>query len=135
MAVRRWVFHDPYINETYTVPINPREMTSPFAEANITVRASTAVDGQVLLFQGQTPPANWSFTGAILDYGHYAAFEKWASDERRRRIRITDHYGRVLECVLLSFEPTPKRALGRPWRHEYTMKALVTKRPTKPAGV
>lgn len=133
MAVRRWVFTDPYTNETYTVPLNPREMTSPFADLNISQRHTTAVDGRALLFEGSSPPANWQFSGAILDANHYAALLAWK--EKRRRIRITDHYGRQIEVLLVSFNPTPKRSLGKPWRHEYTMDALVLAKPTAPTEV
>ena len=128
--VARWVFHDPYLPETWEVPINPREMSSPFAEKAVSLRQTTAVDGRALLFEGSAAVPDWTFTGVILDPGHYANLLKWS--EKRNRIQITDHFGRMIVCYLTKFEPTPKRAVGRYWRHEYTMTALVLEKPTSP---
>jgi hypothetical protein len=128
--VQRWVFSDPYASETWTVPINPREMDSPFFEKNVSTRVTTAVNGRVLLQEGSPQPREWSFSGAILTAEHYAELKRWV--EKRNRITITDHFGRIIECYLLHFDPQPKRSLGKYWRHDYTVRALVTKAPTAP---
>lgn len=126
----RWVFHDPYLSETWEVPINPREMSSPFAEKNVTTLGTTAIDGKVLLFEGAASPAQWTFAGRILDPDHYAQLLYWS--EKKNRIRITDHFGRNIVCYLQKFEPTPKRAANHYWSHDYTMTALVLVPPTAP---
>jgi hypothetical protein len=130
--VQRWQFHDPYASpaETWTVPINPREMDSPFFAKNVTSRVTTAVNGQALMFEGAAEPHEWTFSGAILTAEHYAELKRWV--DKNNRVRITDHFGRTLEVYLLAFAPTPKRSLGKYWRHEYTVRALVTKSPTAP---
>lgn len=128
--VRRWIYTDPYVPETYTVPINPREMGSLFAEKPVTSRQTSARDGQALLFEGSAPPAPWTYSGTILDSAHYAELLRWS--QKGNRITITDHYGRVIPIYLVRFDPTPKRSMGKPWRHEYTMSALVLGAPSAP---
>ena len=140
-TIHRWKFQDPALNNVWlppdrlwewewTVPINPREMSSPFPEKNVSVRQTSALDGRALLFEGSTPPANWTFSGAILDAEHYKRLQLWS--EKRNRIRITDHFGRTIVCYLLQFDPEPVRAPGRYWRHNYSMSALVLEKPTEP---
>jgi len=128
-AVQKWRFFDPYDTDpttnTYTVPVNPNKMTSPFPTRNVSTKATTAVDGQTLFIEGQASPASWSFAGDIFDSAHYEALRSWVYD-RRRRIQIYDHFGRQINCVLESFTPTPKRSTAKYWRHEYEIKATVT---------
>lgn len=128
--VLRWVFTDPYVPETWTTPINPYEMTTIFPEKNIQIAASTATDGQTLLFEGATPPTNWEFTGHILDREHHDELLRWS--EKKNRISITDHFGRVIPVYLVHFDAVPQPAPQRPkrWRHSYTMKCIITGKPT-----
>jgi len=125
--VLRWVFHDPTGAEPdYTVPINPNTMTAIHPRKNITTEVTTAIDGKVLMWQGQTKPVDWSFGGDILDEAHYEALRHWVYD-KNYRIKITDHFGRVLTVVLASFEPLPKRAINVYWRHTYTVTGILIK--------
>jgi hypothetical protein len=137
-TVKKWVFFDPYdpnpATNRWVVPINPNEMTSPFPQRQVTSRFTTAIDGRVLLFEGSPKPADWTFKGAIFNASHYDLLRSWVYD-RRRRIIITDHFGRDIACVLQNFNPTPKRAVtgsqggengrGMYWRHDYEVTALV----------
>lgn len=119
-VVRRWVFTAE--GQTYTVPMNPESMQSLFSERQVTGKATLA--GRVLLTEGVQPPTQWQFSGQILDADHYEALRHWVYDIKQRVV-ITDHFGRKIQCVLTSFAPEPKRAVGRYWRHTYTVKALV----------
>lgn len=141
VGVQRWRFRDPALEGVWlpseeqwkyewTVPINPNEMSSPFGEKNVSVRVTSAVDGRALLFEGQAPPPNWTFGGAILDASHHERLLFWS--EKRNRVIIRDHFGREIVCYILSFEATPKRSAGRYWRHDYTVTALVLKKPSAP---
>lgn len=123
MAVQRWVFTDPSTSETYTVPINPNQMTAPFPQRQFTTKATTAVDGKGIVYEGQVKPADWNFQGVILDSTHYGNLKDWVYNHGR--IQITDHYGRIITCVLQNFNATPKRAASKPWKHEYTITAIV----------
>lgn len=124
----RWRFEDPYDSDpetnSYTFPINPNQMSSPFPEKAISAMTTTAIGGVPLVWQGNTPPKSWTFGGEILDAAHYEALRSWTYD-RNRRLYLFDHFGRRLILVMQSFDPAPKRAVGRYWRHTYTCTALV----------
>ncbi len=122
-AFKRWTFYDA--NGSYLFPNNPNAMTSPFGERNIAWKTTTAVDGQVLLFEGARQPVEWTFSGDILDAVHYEALRSWVYDRIGRRVTVTDHFGRGITCILRRFDPTPQRAVGRYWRHTYTIAAIV----------
>ena len=124
MSFLRWVFTDPATGATYEFPVNPNKMTSVFPDKTITIETTTAGDGQVLLFQGNTKPTNWQFSGDILDEAQYEALRHWTYDIHNR-IKVTDHFGRDLLVVLQSFAPEPKAGNGKFWRHLYTIKAVL----------
>lgn len=120
MSVRRWVFEGE--GETWVVPQNPKEMSSPFPARNVTPRST--IGGRTLLTEGATTPTNWEFRGSCRTRDHYEALRRWVY-EKKQRIMITDHFGRKIVCVLLAFEPVPKRSVGVYWRHDYSVRALV----------
>lgn len=122
--IQRWVFTDPSTGESYTVPINPNAMTPLFPAKQLTFQATTAIDGQLLMWEGQPQPQDWQFSGDILDEAHHEALRSWVYDHQGR-LQITDHFGRQLLVVLRSFEPTPKRAVGKYWRHTYLVRGTV----------
>lgn len=127
VSVVRWIFHDPTGADTdWTVPVNPNAMTSPYPKKNFIYDVTTAIDGVGLVWQGQTKPVEWSFSGEILDQAHYDKLSHWVYD-KDWRIKITDHFGRVFTVALTSFEPVPKRAVNVYWRHQYIVNALVFK--------
>jgi hypothetical protein len=101
-------------------------MTSPFPIRTITSKGTTAVDGQVLMWEGMRQPSSWSFTGAIKDAAHYEALRSWVYD-RQGRLFLWDHFGRRLILVLQEFKPDPgdKMRVGRYWYHTYTITAIV----------
>lgn len=128
-TVLRWVLQDPADPSpagTYTVPRNPNRMTSPFPARAITSEGTTAIDGQVLLWEGMTTPTQWSFGGTIVDAAHYEALRSWVYD-RQGRLFVYDHFGRRLVVVLKEFkaDPPEKAKMGRYWHHDYEISALV----------
>ncbi len=129
MSVLRWRLQDPADatpDGVYEFPWNPNKMTSPFPARQLTAKATTAIDGQVLLWEGATMPANWTFGGAIKDAAHYEALRSWVYD-RQGRLLVHDHFGRMLVVVLKEFKPDPgeKMRVGRYWYHTYTVDAVV----------
>lgn len=134
MAVQRWRFVDPVAGEEWTVPLNPKEMDSPFRAKNVTSRATTAIDGRPIMFEGNAPPHEWSFSGVSLNKAHYDELRRWV--DKTNPIRIYDHLDRRMEVYLTQFEAVPqpggKRTVAAPvsvddhWKHEYTIKGLVT---------
>lgn len=132
--VQRWRFVDPVVGEEWTVPINPREMDSPFKAKNVTSKTTTAIDGRPIMFEGNAPPREWGFSGVTLNTDHYAELRRWVED-KSNPIYIYDHLGRRLEVYLTEFGATPqeggKRTVGAPvrvddhWKHTYTVSGLV----------
>lgn len=139
--VQRWHFHDPAYNNVWlpaedqwlhdwTVPLNPREMSSPFPERQISTRFTVSSLGRALLFEGAAQPPTWTFSGAILDYEHYERLLEWS--DKPNVLRVTDHFGRTVRGIIQKFDPVPKRGGNRYWRHEYTMTMILTTKPTTP---
>jgi hypothetical protein len=126
MAVYRWVLRDPFDKDpqtnSYTFPRNPEEMSSPFAERVIS-SSPTTYRGHVLR-EGSPLPKQWTFSGTIPDAEMYEALRAWVYD-RHHRLWIYDHYGRRITIVLQNFDPTPKRAYGKYWKHTYSITAQV----------
>lgn len=125
--VKRWVFTDSYsgaaVPATYTFPRNPKEMTSLYPERSVAGVTTTA--GAVLLYEGTVPPKQFTFSGPILEKTHFDALRDWCYN-RKRRIVITDHYGRNITCVLTSVEMTPVRRVNYYYSHDYIVTALIT---------
>lgn len=123
-AWKRWVFYDAVTPETYTVPINPNEMTSPWAERKFVYRTTTAGRGGAnVIYEGRADLAQWEFSGTILDADHYAALLKWS--QKANSCTVTDHLGRSFKVLFAKFDPKPKQAYGKPWKHDYTMTCFV----------
>lgn len=130
--VKRWVFQDVKAtpDEVYHFPHNPERMTAPFGRKRVAYAATTAVNGQKIVFEGSAPPVEWKFSGDILTQAHYDAFTAWFN--KQTRIWITDHFGRAWLCYITEFTATPRRSINFPYRHEYEMTALVLQGPEIP---
>lgn len=119
--VDRWVFTDPVTSATYTLPINPNSMTSPFRKTSKQTLPASPVDGRVRVLS--TPqPVDWQFGGVIRAQAHYDALLEWVT--KPNPVTITDHLGRTFTVLLTSFEPQDQRArLATKWT--YTIKGYV----------
>lgn len=127
MSVLRWRLQDPADPaEVYTFPRNPNKMSSPFPSRMITTKGTTALDGQVLLWEGVREPKQWSFGGHIKDAAHYEDLRSWVFD-RQGRLFLWDHFGRRYVVVLKDFDATPpeRMKIGRYWHHTYEITGLV----------
>ncbi len=119
---QQWQFDD-MAGETYSVPINPNKMGKLKAARAISTRTTTAFDGRAVFFEGQRPPQSWTFSGTILHKDHLDALDHWVYE--KGRITITDHLNRAIYCVLEDFDAQLKRAINKPYKHEYTVTGLV----------
>jgi hypothetical protein len=110
MSVKRWVLSDPYDTNSatnhYTFPRNPVAMTSLNTERQVTSLGT--LGGTILLHEVRARPRQWQFNGPILDKAHYDALYGWVYD-RRRRVQLTDHFGRTISLVLTTMEAVPVR--------------------------
>jgi hypothetical protein len=126
MSVKRWVLSDPYDTNSatnhYTFPRNPVAMTSLNTERQVTSLGT--LGGTILLHEGARAAKAWQFNGPILDKAHYDALYGWVYD-RRRRVQLTDHFGRTISLVLTTMEAVPVRRVNIYWSHDYTISALV----------
>lgn len=126
MSVQRWVLVDPYdtntSTNTYTFPRNPTEMTSVYPERAI--QSLSTSNGKVLLFEGTTPAKQFSFSGPILDKQQFLDLQTWVYT-KKRRLNLTDHFGRVISCVLTAVDMVPKRRNNIYYSHDYTVTGLV----------
>lgn len=121
--VVRWTFYDPTIPETYTFDINPSEGGTPTRRKKIEYQNTAAPDGKVLVFEGRDEPQEFTFTGTILTEAHYTTLVNWFS--KRRQIKVTDDLGREHWIYIKSFDATRQRAVHYPWKHSFTIEAVV----------
>lgn len=128
-TVVRWVFQDPTPGGlgSYRVPINPKEMTSPFAPRAISLDYSTAADGQALFWEGAQPAYPWTFSGYLNTQDHLNKLENFAA--LNRRFWIIDHRNRAWICTFLSFDPTPKRDVRTDYSFTYEATVLIYRGP------
>lgn len=122
MPVRRWVFDD-LNGETWTVPLNPNELSPLFRERQITMNSTTAVDGRDLVFEGRAPARQFSFGGTILNESHHELLRYWVYG-KIQKIQITDHFGRDLLVLLTSLDADPEIRGRRYWYHKYTVNGI-----------
>lgn len=124
--MKRWVFTDPVTSAVYTVPRNPREMTSPYPPRNTQVMAN-AIDGRARVVRTFTVPMEWEFVGDIRSEAHYGALLAWSAKDYR--VRITDHFNRTWEVLLTQFDPTEEKpSTHLSWKFNYRMRGLVYRR-------
>lgn len=118
----RWALNDG-LGHTYTFPRNPKTMSSPYADRNITSKRT--VGGTLILSEGERPAAKLSFEGTIVDKAHFDNMVKWVHGEYSQRVvTLTDHYGRAITGVFSSLAMTPPAvtvaAPGQAWKHTYS---------------
>lgn len=123
MARIAWVFHDPVTLDSYSLPVNPNSGASPEFAKNASRKTTTGPGGATLIFEGADEPQSFNFSGTILTQEQYEAFVEWW--DKRRIIQITDDLGRDWNVYFQSFRPTRKISTNFPWRHEYSVEAVV----------
>jgi hypothetical protein len=130
MSVIKWRLEDPADpnpdTRSYTFEVNPNSMNSPYPTRSTQTMGTTAVDGNVLMWEGMRQPAQLTFGGVILSHAQYMALYDWVYN-RKGRLFLWDHFQRRMTVVLKSFSPEPKSKFNGKyyWRHEYTIEATV----------
>lgn len=119
----RWVFTDPVASTTYTFDINPLEGGSPQYVKNVGQRSTLAPDGDPVLFEGQAPLQESSFSGTILQKAHYDAFRLWA--QKKYLVEMEDDLGRVSQIYITSFKPTRVRSAVYAYKHTYVVEYVI----------
>jgi hypothetical protein len=116
----RWKFTDPVASETWTVPINPNTMTSPWPKTSITL-AGSPLGGDVRALV-KTTPVEWSFGGVMRTQAHYDELLRWVS--KPNPVTVTDHLGRTFNVLLTKFDPEDVRVV-LPTKWNYTVTAYI----------
>lgn len=121
--VTRWEFYDPIDDETWVVPLNPHDSDSPPRKKNITSEATSASDGQVILFEGADPVPRIAIAGKIHDEATLDEWNRWF--DKRHQIQLTDDIGRVMWIYFEEFTPKRVRSSIYPWKHTYDARFII----------
>lgn len=127
MTVVRWTLYDPVLLETYTMQINPNDGGSRQYKKNVNYQNTSAQDGNTLVFEGRDEPFQLEWSGVILEEQHLDDLISWFS--RRRQVKLTDDLGRESWVYLTELAPKRTKAASHPWKHTYSMKAIVVNWP------
>ncbi|NBR22234.1 MAG: hypothetical protein EBU08_00285 [Micrococcales bacterium] len=118
-----WKFYDPVEDEEYEWEINPKDGGYPNRSKALVYESTAAPNGQTLAYEGREAPASMSFSGVILTEQHFDTLTSWYL--KRNQIKLTDDLGREFWIYIKSFNPTRVRSAKYPWRHNYTIEAIV----------
>jgi hypothetical protein len=119
----RWTFNDG--STTVTLDINPSSMDSPFFKRTISTQENCAGTDYIVT-EGAATAATMSFSGLIRFKAEYDRLFDWFLGQySKQRIYITDHFGRELMCVPVSFDPKPRRNTMYYWAHDFTASVVV----------
>lgn len=121
MAVQRWTFDDGV--EQVTLPINPKDGGSPEFTKKVAELGTTAPDGIPILFEGSRPAMKEEFSGVLHTQEHYELLWEWW--DKSRAVTITDDLDREIVVYFESFQPRRVRSALYPWKHEFSVRALV----------
>lgn len=125
--VTRWKFDDPVSLVSHTFEVNPSAGGTPAYERNITTQSTSAPDGKVIVFEGRDQPQTFEFSGTLRSEEELDVFVEWFN--KRYQIKVTDDLGREHMIVIQSFRPTRERAATAPWKHSYTVSAVIVDWP------
>lgn len=122
MSVVRWKFTDLATSDVVTLPLNPKEMSTPTSPRNMTWAWGSKVGLKRMrgmeLTVDQAP--TWTFGGVILSQSHYDLLLAWAG--RLSLLRVDDHLGRAFKVMITSYAPIERLPTAtKPWRADYTM--------------
>lgn len=118
-----WKFYDPVEDEEYEWEINPNSGGYPNRSKSIAYEATAGPNGQTLAYEGRESPASMSFSGVILTEAHFDTLTNWYL--KKNQIKLTDDLGREFWIYIKSFNPSRVRSAKYPWRHTYTIEAIV----------
>ena len=123
MPVVRWTLYDPIDLVTYTFAKNPTSGGSPQGKKRINYQNTSAPGGRTLIYEGQDEVMQIPWEGTLLTEAEYNALWTWW--DKRRQLRLTDDLGRQFWIYIQSFEPRRVLAATAPWKHTYSIQAVV----------
>jgi len=102
---------------------NPSRMSSPFVVRSYTIDVTTSPEGQALIYESLPKTVDWDFAGFLDTEADLLAFAEYAA--LNRRFFCIDHRDRAWIITITDFDPQPKRAIGLPYAHNYTVRAVL----------
>ncbi len=123
----RWQFYDPNTLATTQFDVNPNAGGSLSLEKNISTHTTVAPGGSLIIFEGNEPVQEITFSGIIRTEQQYT--DLVTTFQKYHQVELTDDLGRTFMIFIEKFEP--KRAYKRaaPWRHTYTVTATIVDWP------
>lgn len=129
--VARWTLHDPAGDlADFTFTYNPERMTSPWAPRTYTAESTTAPTGQPIVWEAMQRAVEWEFAGYLDTEADLETLSSWLA--LNKRFYLIDHRQRNWVVTFTSYDPQPKRVIGKPYAHTYTIKALIYEGPVSP---
>lgn len=116
-----WTFQGYDSEDTYEFAINPLDCSIPSLKKNITTQNTAA--GALLYFEGRPTVPTMSFSGTILTEAHYTAMKTWSNVDKQ--VAVIDDLGRKYWVYIKTFSPTRQYHAEYPWRHEFSVEAIV----------
>lgn len=126
--VGRWQLNDPTSGGLgeFVFPINPSQMSSPYAARVYTVEHTTSLNGQAILWENGLTGHSWTFEGYLETKAFHDKLV--AFHALRRRFWLTDHRGRIWMVTFTDLDLTPlkpRRNVDKPWCHTYRLTCLA----------
>lgn len=119
----RWVFLNTVTDETWTVPMNPNAMSSPFLDQVTSRGARSPIDGRMRVRRNKRNVKEWTFSGVARTEEHHDALVYWSA--MTDLLHVTDHYGRTFAVRIRSTNIEDRKANRLvPWRTKYTFNCL-----------
>lgn len=133
MATQYWTFHDPVTNTGYAMPVNPNAMEAPEPDSAITALPTMNIhmwnpDMGTGSWQTKTPPRAWTFSGVT--YTERQHEDLWTWVNLPNKFQLTDHLDRTWTVIFMEYSVQLAPTANQPWRHKYTIHALVYGWPT-----
>ena len=133
VAYLQWLVEDPVVGDSYTFPVNPNQWSGFMRARSFTVQETTALDGNMLVYEGQRGAADASFGGVIRSRAQYDSLMAWFHASRGRLV-LSDHFGRKFGVQVkgIEFESPERPKPGIYWYKRYTVSLLILSGPTAP---
>lgn len=125
--VVKWEFYDPVTTVTTQFDVNPNEGGSPNLEKSITSHSTVASGGITILFEGNQPVQQITFSGVTRTEQQY--IDLTTIFGKNHQVQLTDDLGRTFMIFIDSFEPQRASKKPAPWRHTYTVTATIVNWP------
>lgn len=121
-----WIFQGYDSEDIYEFAINPLECSVPSIQKQISTQNTAA--GGLVYFQGQNTVPSMSFSGTILSEAHYTAMKTWSGADKQ--VAVIDDLGRKYWVYIKNFSPTRQYHPEYPWRHEFSVEAVILDWPS-----